>query len=39
VSVAYTPAHAIAARYHIAGQDHVIATMDRQPEALTTSIA
>jgi len=39
VSVAYTSARAIAARYDVSGQDHVIAAMDHQLEALTTSIA
>jgi uncharacterized protein (DUF302 family) len=38
VSVAYTPARAIAARYAVSGQDHVIAAMDHQLEILTASI-
>ena len=39
VSVAYTSARAIAARYDVSGQDHVIAAMDQQLEALAASIA
>lgn len=39
VNVAYTPALAIAARYDVSGQDHVIAAMDHQLESLIRSIA
>ena len=39
VNVAYTSARAIAARYDVSGQDHVIAAMDHQLAALTDSIA
>lgn len=39
VSVAYTPARAIAARYAVIAFDQLIAAMDRQLEALAASVA
>lgn len=39
VSVAYTPARAIAARYGVSGKDALIAAMDHQLEALAAAVA